>query len=446
MDLKQLLNRSLDRLVRLDFRLGRNTLPPFKLCGWTGVVLAILLGITLSFNLGLSTLVTAGILLLAMLTFLGVIVVTKIITNEELIIYYHHEIAVITVAAAALSLLGQPVVPYLDVLILSVGLFLACGRLGCLMAGCCHGVPHSWGVRYPAKHVELGPYVGVRLFPIQAIESLFVLGVVLLGIRIILNSSVPGEALVWYTVTYGLGRFLFEFMRGDPDRPYYCGFSQPQWISVLLICSVIVGELAGIIGLHPWHFGVAALVALVVIFNSVRDSFKETARRKLLHARHLHEFAGAIKFASDLAIQSCDICKQPATKEIHLARTYLGVQISASLIKRTTGYLHHYTISHQNGILTDEAVRPLTEAVLKIRHPFDSSRLIKGPNCAFHLLVHSPPDSTALTQILHELRGAIEDPTLSSAFADLNQRRAKGYSDVSGGLQGKLLLANRQDR
>ena len=33
--------------------------------------------------------------------------------------------------------------PYLDATALGLGAFLACGRVGCTLAGCCHGRPAS---------------------------------------------------------------------------------------------------------------------------------------------------------------------------------------------------------------------------------------------------------------------------------------------------------------
>lgn len=412
MNLNQVFNGHLDNLIRPEMCVGRYSWSAFQVCGCAGIALAIALALTLTTQLGLSMLVMTGIILSALFTFFAVILVTKIITGDEMIIYYHHEIAVMAVAAVLLWALGQPVLPYLDVTILCVGLLLACGRVGCLMVGCCHGSPHRWGVRYRAGHAVSGfpsYYVGVRLFPIQAVESLFVLGVVLAGAGIVLRREAPGEALAWYTVTYGLGRFCFEFMRGDPQRPYYLGLSQPQWISILLVGATICAELSGTISLHPWHLGVAAFLAVTVIAVSLRDSRKEITRRKLCHPRHLHEFAGAIQLASDGALEKCDMCKQvPAAQDIHIACTYLGVQVSASRIKRPTGHIHHYSICYQNGIMSDEGARLLTDFLLQIKHPFESSKLIKGAKDIFHLLVHTPADSVALQKVVDELRDGIE--------------------------------------
>src|SRR5262249_7343149 len=165
------------------------------------------------------------------------------------IIYYHHEIAVMLAAMALLWLTSEPLLPFLDITILGIGAFLACGRIGCLMVGCCHGRPHHWGIRYKPEHAVAGftpYYVGIVLFPIQLVESLWVAGVVIVGVLLIVNGSPAGSALAWYVVAYDLGRFFFEFMRGDPDRPYLWCFSQPQWISIVLMAFVVVAEQAGL--------------------------------------------------------------------------------------------------------------------------------------------------------------------------------------------------------
>ena len=69
----------------------------------------------------------------------------------------------------------------LDVTALGLGVFLTCGRCGCLMVGCCHGKPFRWGVRYGEAHAREGfpaVYVGARLFPVQALEAVIVAAVV----------------------------------------------------------------------------------------------------------------------------------------------------------------------------------------------------------------------------------------------------------------------------
>src|SRR5215471_17085213 len=173
---------NLNRLARTETRVLTRSLPAFQVCGYTGLGLAVLLAIVLTRYLGLSPITMILIVAASVPTFLGLVMATKIITGEERIIYYHHEIAVVLAAALLLLLLRRPILPYLDLTILGVGTFLAFGRVGCFMVGCCHGRPNRWGVSYSAGHAAAGFthfYVGVRLFPIQLVESLWVAAVVL---------------------------------------------------------------------------------------------------------------------------------------------------------------------------------------------------------------------------------------------------------------------------
>src|SRR4030095_14367841 len=220
------------------------------------------------------------------------------------------EIAVVAVAALTLRLLDQPVLRYLDATILGVGLFLACGRMGGLRVGCCHGRPARCGVRYRSKHAAAGfapYYVGVRLFPVQAVESLWVLGVVLAGSASILSGQAPGEALAWYGVTYNVGRFCFEFVRGDPERPYYWGFSQPQWISLILMLVIVVAELSGGLPFHTWHIGATAMMVVTMIAVFAKRRFQKIAKHRLLHPHHVKEVAEAVESVSNLTTEGSAI-------------------------------------------------------------------------------------------------------------------------------------------
>src|SRR5690349_9699097 len=132
----------LDRLVRAEIRVFGKRRAAFQVCGLTGVALAVTLAMLLVSHQGLSHWVMGALILSAVITFFLVVMITKIITGEEKIIYYHHEIAVMVAGGILLWVLGKPIFPYLDIMILGVGLFLACGRVGCLMVGCCHGRLH----------------------------------------------------------------------------------------------------------------------------------------------------------------------------------------------------------------------------------------------------------------------------------------------------------------
>lgn len=288
MSVLKLINNGLDKLIRTEVYLFGKRCAAFRVCGLTGALLAASLGMALVSHLQLSLPVLVVLIASAITAFLMLAMSTKVFTGRENMTCYHHQIVVMIVMAALLGYLRQPVLPYLDVMLLSIGLFQACGRVGCLMVGCCHGRPHSFGVCYREEHVAAGftpCYVGVRLFPVQAVEAVWVLCVVSVGVALVWQGSAPeGTTLSWYVVAYALGRFVFEFARGDMERPYLYGFSEAQWTSLLLVCAVLCAELAGLIVFQLWHVGAVVLLALTMIAIALQRRLRKTNGRKLLHS------------------------------------------------------------------------------------------------------------------------------------------------------------------
>src|SRR5262249_26044314 len=140
------------------------------------------------------------------------------------------------------------------------------GRLGCLSVGCCYGRPCRWGKRYRADHIQSGfaPWLeGVTLFPIQAVESLYVFGIATFGGFWLWQHPPAGLVLEFCALAYAFGRFFLEFFRGDEARPYFLSFSEAQWASALLLAGI---SLAGTLRLLPPMFFLPVL--LVVFFGS----------------------------------------------------------------------------------------------------------------------------------------------------------------------------------
>lgn len=388
------INNSLDKLARSRVWIGNITLPAFQVCGYTGLVLAVILALSNVTQLNLSLWVMAGIVLAAVLTFFGLVMATKIITGEEQIIYYHHEIAVMVVTGVLLWLTGQPILPYLDITILGIGTFLVCGRVGCLMVGCCHGLPSRWGVCYREEHAAAGfprCFVGVRLFPIQLVESFWVLCIVIVGTAFVLRGYPAGTALAWYVVAYDLGRFCLEFARGDTDRPYYRDFSQAQWISVILLFGIVWAEMSGMLPFHAWHIGATVVVLLTMIAVALKRRLDKTARYQLLHPYHIQQFAEAVERVSDPVMRRPAVTQADVVaNDIEVGCTPLGVQISTSRIKDVAGDIPHYALSFRKGELSREAARVLSDLILRLRRHSGSPELLKRDRGVFHLLIHPP--------------------------------------------------------
>jgi prolipoprotein diacylglyceryltransferase len=378
-------NHFLDRLVRPTIWLMGRFWPTFQISGYSGLALTVLLGIILVTHAGLSYWTMSGLILTAVATILAMIILTKLLTGAQQLTYHHYEIAVLGSTSLLLYLLDQPLLTYLDIVILGAGAFLMCGRVGCFMAGCCHGQPHRWGVCYRHEHTAAGiaPYlIGIRLFPIQIVESLYVLSILLAGIPLVWSAQPAGSALAWYIMAYNAGRFSFEFVRGDPGRPYWLGFSEAQWTALLLTGGVAGLELAGIVPFSPWHMGVPLLLAsLMILFSRFCDP-AGVRQRQLYHPTHIAEVAGAlerIKLAPDLAA-------------IAIEETSLGIRISAGSVEVDDHQVEHYTLSAHDGNLSAGAAALLAKLVLALQArgrggSAVTSQLLEGSRGAYHLLI-----------------------------------------------------------
>jgi len=360
---------------------------PFQLCSYAGFALSVSIAMALISHLGLSHWVLAVLVLSSVSVHFALLALTRLITGGDRLVFYHDLIAVMGVAAIVLWLMGQPILPYLDVAILGLGILLAWGRLGCLMVGCCHGRPYAWGVCYSEGHTSLGftPYfVGVRLFPIQAVESLWVAGLVLAGGISMWHRYQLGETLTWFSIAYAIGRFCFEFMRGDAVRPYLGGFSEAQWSSLILTCVIALGELSGIVQFQLLHIAATAGLIVVMLAVAVARQFRKTARHLLLHPRHVDEVARAVEWLADPATTTISAKRAP----IKIGTTSLGIQISASTIKQGESSIYHYSLSSQTGTISEEAVRAIARLILQLKHPSGATELTKGNRGVFHVLIY----------------------------------------------------------
>lgn len=113
---------------------------------------------------------------------------------------------------------------YADIIVPGVSIGHAFGRMGCLMAGCCHGLPTpagAWyGITYPAGVESLAP-AGVSLYPTQPMEAL---GEVLIFLFLVWrgrHQKFSGQIFALYIMVYALLRFLLEYLRGDTDRGWW---------------------------------------------------------------------------------------------------------------------------------------------------------------------------------------------------------------------------------
>lgn len=123
------------------------------------------------------------------------------------------------------------------IIVPAVPLIHSFGRIGCLFAGCCHGMEYNgWG------HVvftnSLVAPNNIPFFPIQAVES--ILNIIIFIVLLVTYKRYvqTTKSIQIYLILYSIVRFCLEFFRGDYIRGIFFGISTSQWISILIVVSV----------------------------------------------------------------------------------------------------------------------------------------------------------------------------------------------------------------
>jgi protein-S-isoprenylcysteine O-methyltransferase Ste14 len=166
----------------------------------------------------------------------------------------------------------------------------AIGRLRCLVQGCCHGreAPDWIGIRYfdPRSRVcSIAEHRGVPLHPNPLYSILANLAIGMLLVRLWGLGASEGLVIGVYLMLAGIGRFVEEAYRGEPQTPVPWGLRLYQWLSILLLASgaiVTVASRASVPAtgpsLHPWTALFAIAFALACLFAMGVD-FPGSTRR-----------------------------------------------------------------------------------------------------------------------------------------------------------------------
>lgn len=137
-----------------------------------------------------------------------------------------------------------PVITAAEVIIPSIALAHAFGRVGCFFAGCCYGKPTDsiFGVIFENTQGEVpAALMGRPIHPVQLYEAfgnLVIFAILnLLLTKEIKNKKFSGAVFCSYMLMYGMLRFCLEFFRGDDRGHGLMALSPAQTISVIMIIS-----------------------------------------------------------------------------------------------------------------------------------------------------------------------------------------------------------------
>lgn len=157
--------------------------------------------------------------------------------NDSGMVYYGGLIGGIAGAVAAVRLSDLDFDLYAGAIVPCIPLGHAFGRVGCLFAGCCYGVPYDGVCAVHSVYAAAEQ----SLFPVQAVEALLNIALFIAFVIFCGTKRKGAHTLCFYLIAYSAIRFAVEFFRGDLIRGVYHGISTSQWISAgLIACSVLL--------------------------------------------------------------------------------------------------------------------------------------------------------------------------------------------------------------
>ena len=120
-----------------------------------------------------------------------------------------------------------------DIAAASIVIAHSFGRIGCLMAGCCHGrATSAW---FGIKMVNLQ----YKVVPIQLFEAIFL--AILFGFFVYRICHKESYNLPIYMIAYGAWRFIIEYARDDYRGSTFISFLTPsQLTAIIMIVAGII--------------------------------------------------------------------------------------------------------------------------------------------------------------------------------------------------------------
>ncbi len=163
------------------------------------------------------------------------------------------------------------------------------GRLRCLVQGCCHGreATAEIGIRYshPQSRVcKLAGQAGVPIHPTPVYSILWNVVIAMIVTRLWFLPTPLSLVAGTYFILSGLGRFVEEAYRGEPQTPIISGLRLYQWAAIV---SVVLGAVFTTLpteAIHPdfkfgWGSATAALGFGLFTWFALGVDFPKSNRR-----------------------------------------------------------------------------------------------------------------------------------------------------------------------
>ncbi len=155
------------------------------------------------------------------------------------LVFYGGLIGALIVSAWYIRRHRMPLMLTLDIFAPAIAIGHAIGRIGCFLAGCCHGrvAGHEawYTLVFPMDAHSFAP-AGVALYPTQLMEVLGETLIFLILFTLRRYKRFDGQVFAVYAMLYAILRSTIEVFRGDVER----GFVIEPWISTSQFVSIFV--------------------------------------------------------------------------------------------------------------------------------------------------------------------------------------------------------------
>ncbi len=138
-----------------------------------------------------------------------------------------------------------PLLQMLDGIAITACIAHIFGRMGCLGAGCCHGVVAEglpWAITYSDPMCAASP-LDTPLHPTPIYSILLIGSILLLLLWAEKKQGFDGQLFLTYAFLYTIGRSIIEEFRGDEARGFVFDglLSHSQLISLIFLIAVVAG-------------------------------------------------------------------------------------------------------------------------------------------------------------------------------------------------------------
>jgi hypothetical protein len=324
--------------------------PPYVILALAGLAagLAVMMGVALARNVPLA--IVATMVLASIVAVLAGHRALELLPGFRGHVLAEDMLLALGGAVLALWGTGVPIAAGLDLFVAGGGTLIAIGRLGCLAAGCCHGRPCEWGVRYGPTSAVSDALLGVRLFPIQIIEAVWCAAITVVAVCFVLAGTPAGTATTWWLVAYACARFFIEFGRGDPERRYFGALSEAQWSSIVIVAAAVALDGPTRVEPRVWLVLAGLLVLGLLGWAANREWFTQSTNHLL--PLNTPTWRSSLAMLEDAARRSA-----PAPARLPLASAAVSLEI---LPAAAATELHCYSLTAPDTSIDGDAMWTFT--------------------------------------------------------------------------------------